>query len=180
MNWTSAQDAMFMCESLQCYNADEIFTYLKASQNITDHITQGPYKGLEEDSWDKQKVKRWTVVLRRSTDNYNKGMEFKVIIKDGILIGLSQKDDTQYFPFLNVEMKTKIFESISTFCNDKLIPCFFNAKAPLKSFIADLYIDKFSSGFKSWILDMEPFLPNRSSVGLFDWEELNKITVENF
>ncbi len=90
MNWTGCQDALFMCETIQCYDLDEILTQLKASQNIIDDITKGPFRAFEkeETEWDRSKIDKWTIVLRRYHDNYNKGMEFRVFIKESIVIGL--------------------------------------------------------------------------------------------
>ena len=46
MNWSSTVDAEFMCATINCFTADEVFLQLKASQAIGEDITR-PF-GLDE------------------------------------------------------------------------------------------------------------------------------------
>jgi hypothetical protein len=66
-------------------------------------------------------------------------------------------------------LKVSIFESVSNYCDKSLIPAF---KDYSESFITDLYIDMPSTGYKPWILDIDPFLPDLVYSGLFEWNDL--------
>jgi len=88
MNWSSSQDALFMCESLACFTPEEVFLQLKASTRVTDDISRGPYPEENAPDFDRSKVDKWTIVLRRCHTGYNKGMEFRAFISKGKFIGI--------------------------------------------------------------------------------------------
>ena len=56
---------------------------------MTDDIVKGPYPEQENPQFfDKSKVEKWTIILRRAHPTYNKGMEFRVFINKGKFIGI--------------------------------------------------------------------------------------------
>ena len=114
MNWSSTVDAEFMCATINCFTADEVFLQLKASQAIGEDITK-PF-GLEDAqlrSLKSDKRFQWSLVLRKWHDNHNKGMEFRCYVKDGSLLGIVQKDDTASYEFLtSQELLKTVFERI--------------------------------------------------------------------
>jgi hypothetical protein len=142
---------------------------------VTDDIIKGPYPEENASPFDRSKVDKWTIILRRAHPTYNKAMEFRVFIKDNQFIGICQKDDTIVFEILDEKLKEAVFESVSTYCEESLIPAF---KDYADSFIADLYIDMPSSGYKPWVLDIDPFLPGLVYTGLFEWQDLIQIKTE--
>ena len=59
-----------------------------------------------------------------------------------------------------------------------LIPTF---KDLATSFVVDLFVDtKASSGFKCWMLDMDPFLPEHVASLLFEYQDFDEVTEPEF
>jgi hypothetical protein len=87
MAWSSTHDAEFICETLSCFNADEVFTQLKASQKIGDDLIT-PF-GLEGTCKARHKDENKYLVIRKWHEGHNKGMEFRAFVKGAKLVGLS-------------------------------------------------------------------------------------------
>ena len=91
--------------------------------------------------------------MRKWHPNHNIGMEFRCFVKDGNLIGITQKDDTANFPFLSdQELSNTIYTRIR-----ELVPRVTTAMAPLDSYLLDVYID-IAPRYKVWVQDFSPFL----------------------
>ena len=86
-------------------------------------------------------------MLRKWHDGHNKGMEFRCFVKDGILLGIVQKDDTASYAFLtNKELLGTIYERIRDILDTKVK----QALHPMDSFILDVYVD-IAPRHKAWI-----------------------------
>ena len=73
-------------------------------------------------------------------------MEFRCFIKDGNLIGITQKDDTVNFPFLSdQDLINTIYSRIR-----EVVPRVLSALEPLDSFLLDIYID-IAPRHKAWV-----------------------------
>lgn len=156
MNWSSTIDAEFMCATISCFTADEVFMQLKASNTIGDDLI----KPFDTDSVSLDSVQaiedfKWTIVLRKWHDGHNKGMEFRCYVRDGILLGVVQKDDTAGYAFLaNKDLLGVVYERITELIKSKVI----GALKPLQSFILDVYID-IAPRHKAWVQDVSPYIP---------------------
>ena len=73
----------------------------------------------------------------------------------------------------DAEFKSKIWEAINKHVKEALVPTFEDLAT---SFVVDLFVDsKASSGFKCWMLDMDPFLPEHVSACLFEWKDFDEV-----
>ena len=74
-------------------------------------------------------------------------MEFRCYVKDSVLLGIVQKDDTASYEFLaNKELLDIIYERIRDILDTKVK----QALQPMDSFILDVYID-IAPRHKAWI-----------------------------
>ena len=64
------------------------------------------------------------IVIRKWHEGHNKGMEFRAFIKQGKLLGLSQKDDTMSYDFLTEALKSTIYKNIQEMLRKKVIEAY--------------------------------------------------------
>jgi hypothetical protein len=204
-DWSSSRDAEFIMDTLACHTADEVFTMLKASSKIgndlqnpftcesEDGSIQRPFclerlnEAMAESTEGKGDSKNRVVVLRKWHEGHNRGMEFRAFVsQDGNLIGVSQKDDTASYEFLQgEELKATIFAQIKDVIANKVVPAYKEAWTDLLgeevetdlSLVVDFYID-IAPRHRAWVQDLSPFLPSEgdgdSAVSgcLFEWSEI--------
>lgn len=94
------KDGNWAIEDLKCTSPGSIYLLLKSST-----IMINDYKTL--------KSEKPILILKKYYD-FNKSMLFRVFIKNKTVIGISQRYNDQFFPFL-VEMKQEIVENIEKF-----------------------------------------------------------------
>ena len=63
-------------------------------------------------------------MIRKWHEGHNKGMEFRAFIKQGKLLGLSQKDDTMSYDFLTEALKSTIYKNIQEMLRKKVIEAY--------------------------------------------------------
>jgi len=160
VNWHSPLDATWMSTSgtLKCSNAEEIILLLKSSDIVGNQILHSREKGLP-----------FILVLRKWYD-LKPSMEFRCFVKDNVLIGISQRDASNYYSHLK-ESKDSLKELITNFFHKAIKDKFFE-----KTFIFDAYI--VSSSQKVYVVDFSPWLEEIDSL-LFEWDELNNWNTEN-
>lgn len=88
--------------------------------------------------------------------------EFRCFIRQRSLVGISQRDPTQFFPQLQGDMPT-FSRLIKPFITQKVLPVF-----PLANYTCDVYVATTGS---VKIVDFNP-IGGTTSPLLFDWEEL--------
>jgi hypothetical protein len=149
MNWSG---------TMECSNADQVVLLLKSSDIISNYLTSLEKFKLEEIYLTIPQP--FNLVLKKYY-NISVGCEFRCIVKEGKLIGISQRYPNKLYPFLN-ENKDKYIAQISTFFTTKIAPKFLE-----QNFIFDLYIDK----NRPWILDISPLNENLN-LCLFSWNDV--------
>ncbi|XP_041059425.1 cell division cycle protein 123 homolog [Carcharodon carcharias] len=160
LNWTSPRDAQWiaMNSSLKCNNLSDIFLLLKSSDFVTHDLTQ-PFLHCTDDSPDPKVDPQ--LVLRKWCELIPGG-EFRCFVKENKLIGVAQRDHTQYYDHV-CNQAANILSSILDFFRNQIQYKFLD-----EDFVFDVYRD--SQG-KVWLIDFNPFGEVTNSL-LFSWEEL--------
>ncbi|SCU92725.1 LAMI_0E11760g1_1 [Lachancea mirantina] len=161
LNWSSPQDASWMLpeNSTKCREPNDLYLLLNASDYIT-HDLDAAFDGcIDKDGHNS--VTDFELVLRQWL-NINPALELRVFVRDGNIVGVSQRD-LNYYDYLKPLSHT--FEDlVDDFIEDIVLPNF-----PDKSFVCDVYIPRPFS--KVWLIDMNPFSRTTDSL-LFSWHEL--------
>lgn len=154
LNWSAPRDAVWISptNNMRCINPNDVYMLIKSSDYCTFDLT----KSLGD-----RGPKQLTLVLREWFD-IHPSLEFRCFVKNGELVGISQRD-LNYYDFLE-PLRAKLEDLLSQFAK-KLA-----AKFPDPSFVFDAYIPK--SYDKVWLIDINPWL-TRTDTLLFDWDELN-------
>ncbi|KAM5172453.1 translation initiation factor eIF2 assembly protein isoform 1-T1 [Mantella aurantiaca] len=162
LNWSSPRDAYWIAlnSSLKCKTLSDIFLLFKSSDFVTHDFTQ-PFIHCTDDSPDP--VVKYELVLRKWCELIPGG-EFRCFVKENKLIGISQRDYTQYYDHI-CKQKEDIQRSIQQFFKKNIQYNFFD-----EDFVFDIYRD--SEG-KVWLIDFNPFGEVTDSL-LFTWDELTK------
>ncbi|XP_072097931.1 translation initiation factor eIF2 assembly protein isoform X1 [Mobula birostris] len=160
LNWSAPQDAQWiaMNGSLKCRNLSDIFLLLKSSDFVMHDLTQ-PFLHCTDDSPD---PKIDTQLVLRKWCELIPGGEFRCFVKENKLIGITQRDHTQYYNHV-CSQEANILSSIIDFFKAKV-----QYKFPDEDFVFDVYRD---SRGKVWIIDFNPFGEVTNSL-LFTWDEL--------
>ncbi|XP_008703662.1 cell division cycle protein 123 homolog [Ursus maritimus] len=160
LNWSAPRDAYWiaMNSSLKCKTLSDIFLLFKSSDFITRDFTQ-PFIHCTDDSPDP--CIEYELVLRKWCELIP-GAEFRCFVKESKLIGISQRDYTQYYDHIS-KQKDEICRCIQDFFRKHIQYKFLD-----EDFVFDIYRD---SRGKVWLIDFNPFGEVTDSL-LFTWEEL--------
>uniref|UniRef100_A0A8C6YS83 Translation initiation factor eIF2 assembly protein n=1 Tax=Nothoprocta perdicaria TaxID=30464 RepID=A0A8C6YS83_NOTPE len=155
LNWSAPRDAYWiaMNSSLKCKTLSDIFLLFKSSDFITRDLTQ-PFIHCTDDSPDPSLD--YELVLRKWCELIP-GAEFRCFVKENKLIGISQRDYTQYYDHISKQHE-EICRSIQEF---------FKRNIQYKFLDEDC---KYLKG-RVWLVDFNPFGEVTDSL-LFTWEEL--------
>ncbi|KAM8974818.1 translation initiation factor eIF2 assembly protein [Pelodytes ibericus] len=160
LNWSSPRDAYWiaMNSSLKCKTLSDIFLLFKSSDFVTHDFTQ-PFIHCTDDSPDP--IVKYELVLRKWCELIP-GAEFRCFVKENKLIGISQRDYTQYYEHI-YKQKADIRRAIQYFFQEHIQYNFMD-----EDFVFDIYKD--SQG-KIWLIDFNPFGEVTDPLH-FTWEEL--------
>uniref|UniRef100_A0A6J0TYF8 Translation initiation factor eIF2 assembly protein n=1 Tax=Pogona vitticeps TaxID=103695 RepID=A0A6J0TYF8_9SAUR len=160
LNWSAPRDAYWiaMNSSLKCKCLSDIFLLFKSSDFITRDFTQ-PFIHCSDDSPDPSL--EYQLVLRKWCELIP-GAEFRCFVKENKLIGISQRDYTQYYEHI-FKQKEEICRCIQEFFKKHIQYKFFD-----EDFVFDVYRDSWG---RVWLIDFNPFGEVTDSL-LFTWEEL--------
>uniref|UniRef100_A0A8D1FQ95 Translation initiation factor eIF2 assembly protein n=1 Tax=Sus scrofa TaxID=9823 RepID=A0A8D1FQ95_PIG len=147
-----------MNSSLKCKTLSDIFLLFKSSDFITRDFTQ-PFIHCTDDSPDP--CMEYELVLRKWCELIP-GAEFRCFVKENKLIGISQRDYTQYYDHIS-KQKEEICRCIQDFFKKHIQYKFLD-----EDFVFDIYRD---SRGKVWLIDFNPFGEVTDAL-LFTWEEL--------
>lgn len=134
---------------------------------MTNDLTNA-YKFCE-DNQTSHSSDSFELVLRKWTNNWVPGTEFRCFIKTNKLIGISQRHTNTYFDYL-INSKDRILSGINNFFNRKIKNLFAD-----DCFTFDLYID---SQNRFYLVDFNPFGEITDPM-LFSWEELRGIDADS-
>ncbi|XP_076152849.1 translation initiation factor eIF2 assembly protein [Alosa pseudoharengus] len=162
LNWSAPRDANWIAlnSSLQCQSLSDIFLLFKSSDFVTHDLTQPFIHCSDQDSPDP--TISYELVLRKWSELIPGG-EFRCFVKENKLIGISQRDYTQYYHHVS-KQEDSVCQSIQDFFRDHIQYKFLD-----DDFVLDVYRD--SCG-RVWLIDINPYGPVTDSL-LFTWEELS-------
>lgn len=160
LNWSAPRDATWILpnNTLKCNEINDVYLLLNASNYIM-HDLQHAFR----ECVDSEKIERpeYELVLRQWFD-INPALEFRVFIRDGRIIGASQRD-LNYYNYL--EPLTNDFKDlIDEFVDEIILPNFSE-----KSCVLDIYIPRPYD--KIFLIDINPFARMTDPL-LFSWNEL--------
>uniref|UniRef100_A0ACB8FQS8 Uncharacterized protein n=1 Tax=Sphaerodactylus townsendi TaxID=933632 RepID=A0ACB8FQS8_9SAUR len=149
LNWSAPRDAYWiaMNSSLKCECISEIFLLFKSSDFITRDFTQ-PFIHCNDDSPDP--TLQYELVLRKWCELIP-GAEFRCFVKENKLIGISQRDYTQYYEHIS-KQKEEICRCIQEFFRKHIQYKFLD-----EDFVFDVYRDSWLSAVLSKLASM--FVP---------------------
>ncbi|KAG0318667.1 hypothetical protein BGZ99_005511 [Dissophora globulifera] len=168
LNWSSPRDASWIAatNTLKCHNVADIFLLLKSSDFVAHDLAHA-YEDCADEAGGvvgagvRQRPETVDLVLRKWYD-LAPSMEFRCFVRDGELVGISQRDMT-YYEFL-AGLKDELEEKIVTFFEDKILG---NFTEP--SYTFDVYITR--NRERIYLIDFNPFAQKTDSL-LYEWEEL--------
>uniref|UniRef100_A0A2K5NZK1 Translation initiation factor eIF2 assembly protein n=1 Tax=Cercocebus atys TaxID=9531 RepID=A0A2K5NZK1_CERAT len=133
LNWSAPRDAYWiaMNSSLKCKTLSDIFLLFKSSDFITRDFTQ-PFIHCTDDSPDP--CIEYELVLRKWCELIP-GAEFRCFVKENKLIGISQRDYTQYYDHIS-KQKEEICRCIQDFFKKHIQYKFLD-----EDFVFDIYRD---------------------------------------
>ncbi|KAM6437236.1 translation initiation factor eIF2 assembly protein [Liasis olivaceus] len=160
LNWSAPRDAYWiaMNSTLKCNSLSDIFLLFKSSDFITRDFTQ-PFIHCNDDSPDP--CLSYELVLRKWCELIP-GAEFRCFVKENKLIGISQRDYTQYYEHIS-KQKEEICRCIQEFFKKHIQYKFLD-----EDFVFDVYRDSMG---RVWLIDFNPFGEVTDSL-LFTWEEI--------
>lgn len=164
LNWSCPSDATWVSleGNMRCKNADEVFLLLKCSSRISYDL--GEWKGMcsgtdhcpAHDGMDELHL-----ILRKWVDLRHR-MEFRVFVRQHVIVGMSQRDPTLFHEFSKQE-KDKVKKRIHEFYESRVLNRFGCA-----DFVLDVYLEGRN---KVYIVDFNTF-GGATQPLLFSWEEL--------
>ncbi|KAL9653989.1 hypothetical protein ABK040_014198 [Willaertia magna] len=172
LNWSAPKDAQFMLSEsklLKCSSLSDIFLVLKSS-NFISHDLEKAYLNCID--YDKELEVGKVLALRKWYD-IHPANEFRCFIRNKRLIGISQRDDANFYPFL-LEEKEEIEEKLVNFWESYIKDIF-----PLSRYTVDLYITRKGNVF---IIDFNVYGPPTRPLLFEDWNghlDVNKSKLNN-
>ncbi|KAF0278146.1 Cell division cycle protein 123 [Hanseniaspora uvarum DSM 2768] len=169
LNWSAPKDAVWILpynNTMLTYTGEDIYLLLKSSNYIM-HDLLYPYEDLEE-KLDNKEVTH-DLVLREWIENFNPSLEFRIFVKDGEIIGISQRDIRTEYIYLN-DIKEELRTAINNFFKDVFKKKYFeDVKVEEQNVVVDLYVHLETDYLK--VIDINPFARSTEPL-LFAWNEL--------
>lgn len=156
-NWSAPKDAKWILlnNTLECTKPEDVYLLLNASDHVGHDLDGHAYDECE-DKGPRQPVE---IVLKKVIPDFNPALEFRVFVKRGQVIGVSQRN-LHHFAFLK-DIVPKVKATIESF----ELPRDF----PLRDYIMDVYVA--APYDKILVLDINPFTRKWDSL-LYTWHEL--------
>ncbi|KAA8495147.1 Cell division cycle protein [Porphyridium purpureum] len=154
--------------SVCCRSSEDVMLLLKSSDRVAEYLTQRSSNAGDEHSHIMIHLRKWR--------DMNPGMEFRCIVRDSVLVAVSQRHVDAAYTFL-VSERDIILDAICAFFESQLVEIVHRvclaASRPVatQSFVFDVYV---SPSHKVWLVDMEE-LREGSNLLLFDHEEIDQV-----
>lgn len=164
LNWSCPKDATWISlnNSMKCVTPGDIYLLLKSSEFISHDLMQ-PFKDCEDasDATVAGDVK-YVLVLRKWL-SLNPSSEFRCFVKNGAVVGISQRDCTNCYHHISLQ-KDEILQDVMSFYNEVI-----GGKFPDNDYTFDVYRET-KDVVK--LIDFNPFGKTTDSL-LFEWDDLN-------
>lgn len=145
LNYSCPRDASWMGGgTLECRSAGEIFVLLKSSdfcQVDLQRIQSIPQVN--------------PVLVLKKFHKLNPSMEFRCIVRNGILAYICQRDCGSFYPFLlEADSQQRIVTNATTFIHDVFLPRFPHGTTGQLDYLVDIYFE--SRDMRCWLVDCAP------------------------
>lgn len=162
LNWSCPKDAAWINSgNLKCKTPGDVFVLLKSSDFVMHDILYA----FDNSVGEKPANISYELVLRQWC-NFNPSMEFRCFVWNGDIAAISQRNHTQHFPHLKIEMMC-YRSQILDFYDDYVYENYPGSG----NFVLDVYIDKQE---RVWLLDFNVWGTQTDAL-LFSWDELLRI-----
>jgi len=176
LNWSSPKDASWINGngSLKCKNAGDVYLLLKSSDFITHDLLHAFDVCARADDIDNKCSSNgeasinYHLILRKWCNLYP-SMEFRCFVSNHRLTAISQRNHSQYYPYLE-KQKLEIQDNIASFFIQNVNRSF--AYGKVRNYVFDCYIDK---GQRVWLIDFNVWGETTDSL-LFEWNELENLS----
>lgn len=161
LNWSCPKDASWISfdKSLRCTSPADIYLLLKSSDFVAHDLTC-PFQHCDDNDSNKTDI-HYELILR-VWKNVHPGMEFRCFVKNGTLIAICQRHDSEYYSFIE-DQEEIIKDDIIEFFKQNISGRFAD-----KEYVFDIYRDKEN---KILLLDFNPYGVFTDSL-MFSWSEL--------
>eukprot|EP00039_Didymoeca_costata_P017156 m.316072 g.316072 ORF g.316072 m.316072 type:complete len:375 (-) comp16499_c0_seq13:1036-2160(-) len=162
LNWSAPRDAHWISPygSLKCGGPGDVFLLFKSSEFISHDLCM-PFRACKGDA----AVDVEHMICLRQWRDIPTSMEFRCFVHNRRLVGISQRDHTNYYPGV-MENKDGIKDDILAFYRRKI-----KEKFPDPDYTFDVYRPREG---KIVLIDFNPFSPVTDGL-LFSWDELAKL-----
>lgn len=166
LNWSAPRDAawMGMGHSLMCESLSQVWLLLKSSEFIVHDLTQ-PFKDCEDQ--DDPPI-NYVLALKKWCGDINPATEFRCFIRNGDLVGIEQRDTTNFYSHIKDE-QNDIVRDIRTFFDEHI-----KEKLDISKVVMDI-IRPSKDVVK--LIDFNPF-GTTTDISLFEWSELEGISFD--
>lgn len=171
LNWSAPRDAAWMGvgHSLMCESLTQIWLLLKSSEFIVHDLTQ-PFKDCDDLESSCTNV-NYVLALKKWNSNINPATEFRCFIKQGELIGIEQRDTTNFYSHIEAE-KEDIVRDVQSFFNEHIAE-----KVPKDMNLVMDVTRPSKDNVK--LIDFNPF-GITTDISLFQWSELEAAEFQSF
>ncbi|XP_057788219.1 uncharacterized protein LOC131005326 [Salvia miltiorrhiza] len=165
LNWSSPKDAAWISStgSLRCTNFSEIALLLRSSDSVVHDLFHA-YDSCTDKTASRPST--FYLALRKWYPSLHPEMEFRCFVLDKALVGICQREVTNFYPAL-VEKKSELKMVVEQLFLDKIKEGFES-----ESYTFDVYVMKDG---RVKILDFNPWGASTLPL-LFTWEELEEMS----
>ncbi|XP_015517638.1 translation initiation factor eIF2 assembly protein isoform X2 [Neodiprion pinetum] len=160
LNWSAPLDAAWVAptKTLRCTTLEEIYLLLKSSDRLVKDLNQ--LQSLKD-----KKVNVPPCLVLKKWREINPCAEFRCFVINGELVGICQRDLSQYYLYIETE-KYDIRQDIKSLFHERIKKRF----ESLTNYVFDVIRHK-KDHVK--IIDFSPYVPGSTKTLLFMKEELN-------
>ena len=174
LNWSSPRDATWVHGgSLKCQTPGDVYLLLKSSDFCLHdilHAFDDSTSATTESSI--QPTRPPTQLVLRKWCNLYPSMEFRCFVRQDELLAISQRNHSQHYPHLAIDM---------TWIQTRILDFFYNtiqhiyAHDAIHNYVMDVYLDKKQ---RVWLVDFNVWGRSTDPL-LFEWSELISLDMED-
>lgn len=163
LNWSAPKDSAWISSTgnLKCSSFSEIVLLLRSSDSLIHDLCHA-YDSCGDKT--ASRPQKFFLALRKWYASLRPEMEFRCFVLNGLLVGISQREVTGFYPAL-LDKKDDLKQMIQEFYNDKL-----RGKFESESYAFDVYV---TTDGRVKLLDFNTWGGSTLPL-LFDWEELEE------
>ncbi|KAF9472111.1 D123-domain-containing protein [Pholiota conissans] len=181
LNFSSPKDAAWLLPAsspLKCFTPADVYLLLKSSDFITHDLSrERVFEGVEEagetetisaEEVRKSKPAYELELVLRKWYSVDRGREVRCFVREGVLLGISQRD-TNFYEFWNVpETQQRVTTAVQDFWKEHIVPNW----PGQPDYIFDFLLTR--DLLRGHIIDFNPYHPKTDPL-LFTYDELHAL-----